>query len=76
MAHIRNPEWTVSLEKIKIRCSCGRVLAFWTKEGFELRCKRCERTILIPFTLLQDGKEVSVELHSKNGKNKGGVIVR
>ena len=75
MARIRNPAWTVSLEKIKIRCLCGRVLALWTKEGFELRCKRCERTVLIPYMLLQDGREVSVDLHSTNGK-KGGVIVR
>lgn len=74
MAHIRNQQWSVSLEKIKIRCLCGRVLAFLTKEGFELRCKRCERTTVIPFTLLQDGREVMVDLHSTNEK-KGGVIV-
>ena len=74
MARIPNPEGTVSLEQIKIRYLCGRVLALWTKKGFELRCEPCERTTWIPFTLLQDGRAASVDLHAPNGK-KGGAIV-
>jgi hypothetical protein len=74
MGRAQNPEWIVPLERIKVRCRCGRILAFWTKEGFTLKCRRCERTILIPITLLQNGGEVSVDLHSTNETMKGGVI--
>ena len=74
MARIQHPEWTVSMEKMKVRCWCGRILAFVTKEGFELRCRRCARIILIPFTCLQDGREVAVDSPCSNGTRKERVI--
>jgi hypothetical protein len=32
------------------RCHCGQLMAILKNEGVELKCKRCKRLILIPFT--------------------------
>jgi len=32
------------------RCSCGRLLARIADRGVELKCRRCKRTILVPWS--------------------------
>lgn len=32
-----------------IRCACGQLLARWTRNGLELKCKRCRRLLHITF---------------------------
>ena len=30
------------------RCLCGSLLARWSDQGVELKCRRCKRTVLVP----------------------------
>lgn len=32
-----------------IRCRCGQLIARWTSNGLEIKCKRCRRIVHIPF---------------------------
>jgi hypothetical protein len=32
-----------------IRCTCGQLIARWTRAGVEIKCKRCRRLIVIPY---------------------------
>jgi hypothetical protein len=32
----------------ELRCDCGSLLARWTPEGLELKCRRCKRRIIVP----------------------------
>lgn len=32
-----------------IRCPCGSLLARWTNDGVELKCRRCKRQVVIPY---------------------------
>jgi hypothetical protein len=31
-----------------LRCACGSLLARLVREGVELKCRRCKRTVVIP----------------------------
>lgn len=33
-----------------IRCACGNLLARWRVDGIELKCRRCRRLVVIPFS--------------------------
>lgn len=41
-----------------IRCHCGQLMARIVEAGLELKCKRCRRLVIIPFTDIQ-GWELS-----------------
>lgn len=47
--------------KEDLRCDCGNLLARVAKEGIELKCKRCKRLILVPFSELE-GFETFLEM--------------
>ena len=32
----------------EVRCDCGSLLARWTAEGLELKCRRCKRRVIVP----------------------------
>jgi phage FluMu protein Com len=32
-----------------LRCACGSLLARKVQDGVELKCRRCKRTVVIPF---------------------------
>jgi hypothetical protein len=34
---------------IEIRCPCGSLLVRRTPDGFEIKCRRCKRTLLLRF---------------------------
>jgi hypothetical protein len=38
------------------RCHCGQLVAKVSDNGIELKCKRCKRLILLPFSDLNSGK--------------------
>jgi hypothetical protein len=38
------------------RCHCGQLVAKLSDDGIELKCKRCKRLILLPFSSLNSGK--------------------
>lgn len=35
------------------RCECGQLIAKLRGNGIELKCKRCKRIVLIPFTSIE-----------------------
>jgi hypothetical protein len=35
------------LSEDEIRCDCGRLLARRVRGGIEIKCRRCERTVLV-----------------------------
>lgn len=36
------------------RCSCGRLLARLTRDGLEVKCRRCRRVLLIAWADIAD----------------------
>ncbi len=34
----------------EFRCDCGQLMARWLQEGIQLKCKRCRRLVVIPFS--------------------------
>jgi len=38
------------------RCHCGQLVAKVSVNGIELKCKRCKRLILLPFSSLNSGQ--------------------
>lgn len=36
------------------RCACGQLVAKLRPEGVELKCKRCKRLVLIPYSQADD----------------------
>jgi hypothetical protein len=34
----------------ELRCECGQLVARIVSEGLELKCKRCRRMLVIPFS--------------------------
>jgi phage FluMu protein Com len=35
------------------RCECGQLIAKVVEGGLELKCKRCKRIVLIPFSAIE-----------------------
>jgi hypothetical protein len=35
------------------RCECGQLIAKVRGEGLELKCKRCKRIVVIPFSSIE-----------------------
>jgi phage FluMu protein Com len=41
------------------RCECGQLIAKVRGQGLELKCKRCKRIIVIPFTSIKGWSAVT-----------------
>ena len=41
------------------RCECGQLIAKVRGQGLELKCKRCKRIIVIPFTSIKGWSTVT-----------------
>lgn len=35
------------------RCECGQLIAKVCQDGLELKCKRCKRIVVIPFSSIE-----------------------
>lgn len=44
---------TVHADKSEARCECGQLIAKLLATGLELKCKRCKRIILLPFSRIE-----------------------
>jgi hypothetical protein len=40
-------------EPAETRCECGQLIAKLHERGIELKCKRCKRIVLIPFSSIE-----------------------
>lgn len=45
-----------------LRCTCGRLLARVVPGGLELRCSRCKRTLVIPWSSVDGAAELFARL--------------
>jgi hypothetical protein len=41
------------------RCECGQLIAKVVGGGLELKCKRCKRIVMIPFSAIQGWSSVA-----------------
>jgi phage FluMu protein Com len=41
------------------RCECGQLIAKMCGEGIELKCKRCKRIVVIPFSSIEGWSTVA-----------------
>lgn len=44
--------------EVEFRCKCGNLIFKITNNGIELKCKRCKRIKLIPFSKLERKEEI------------------
>ncbi|WHZ22923.1 MAG: hypothetical protein OJF47_002035 [Nitrospira sp.] len=42
-----------SSQSSETRCECGQLIAKVRGQGLELKCKRCKRIVVIPFTSIE-----------------------
>jgi phage FluMu protein Com len=45
------------------RCECGQLIAKVRGEGLELKCKRCKRIVVIPFSSIEGWGTVQSPAH-------------
>jgi phage FluMu protein Com len=48
-----------SQQSNETRCECGQLIAKVRDQGLELKCKRCKRIVVIPFTAIEGWTGVS-----------------
>jgi hypothetical protein len=48
-----------SSNRVETRCECGQLIAKVCGEGLELKCKRCKRIIVIPFSSIEGWSAVA-----------------
>jgi phage FluMu protein Com len=40
-------------QTLETRCECGQLIAKVCGQGLELKCKRCKRIVMIPFSSIE-----------------------
>jgi hypothetical protein len=40
-------------QTLETRCECGQLIAKVRGQGLELKCKRCKRIVVIPFSSIE-----------------------
>ena len=53
MTLFMNSAETIRADKSEARCECGQLIAKLRETGLELKCKRCKRIILLPFSRIE-----------------------
>lgn len=48
MAHVPGCDGRARAGADELRCECGSLLARWTPDGLELKCRRCKRRVVVP----------------------------
>lgn len=56
---IANNTPTTSCQHTETRCECGQLIAKVCGQGLELKCKRCKRIVVIPFTAIEGWSSVT-----------------
>lgn len=50
---------TAAAQDNETRCECGQLVAKLRPEGVELKCKRCKRLVIIPYSQ-SEGRHVNL----------------
>ena len=61
MGSTSSPE--LSGSSSETRCECGQLMAKVRDQGLELKCKRCKRVVLLPFSVIEGWSGVNTPLH-------------
>ena len=48
-----------SADRDETRCECGQLIAKVCGQGLELKCKRCKRIVVIPFSSIKGWNTVT-----------------
>jgi len=54
----------VASEASETRCECGQLIAKVRGQSLELKCKRCKRIVVIPFSSIEGWSTVQSPAHS------------
>lgn len=46
-------------QTLETRCECGQLIAKVCEQGLELKCKRCKRIVVIPFSSIEGWETAS-----------------
>jgi len=52
------------VEASETRCECGQLIAKVRGQRLELKCKRCKRIVVIPFSSIEGWSTVQASAHS------------
>lgn len=50
---LTRPHTEIERSADETRCACGQLIAKLRQTGIELKCKRCKRIVLIPFSAIE-----------------------
>ena len=51
------------IEASETRCECGQLIAKVRGQSLELKCKRCKRIVVIPFSAIEGWSTVQSPAH-------------
>lgn len=58
------PSSESTVEASETRCECGQLIAKVRDQRLELKCKRCKRIVIIPFSSIEGWSTVQSPAHS------------
>lgn len=70
-----NPVLPDAVDASEARCHCGQLMAILRKDGVELKCKRCKRLTLIPFSSMSVEFEPVPSDHIHPVKTRGSCLI-
>ena len=59
-----SPSSHVIEDILETRCECGQLIAKVRDQRLELKCKRCKRIVVIPFSSIEGWSTVQSPAHS------------
>lgn len=58
-----NSTKTGATEGTDARCECGQLIAKLRQDGVELKCKRCKRIVVIPYSPARRDTGIAPDIH-------------
>jgi len=58
-----NSAKTGSIDRAEARCECGQLIAKLRNDGVELKCKRCKRIVVVPYSMAGRDAVVVPNIH-------------
>lgn len=53
----------VATDRPEARCECGQLIAKLRNDGVELKCKRCKRIVVIPYSMAGRDEGMAPNVH-------------
>jgi len=50
-------------DRAEARCECGQLIAKLRNHGVELKCKRCKRIVVIPYSMVERDVGLAPNVH-------------